>query len=148
MPGEQRVIYDHHAVPDAAIVPDVSADHEEIPITENCRASFAGAAMDGAMLTNHVGISDLNSAPGLRLEAEVLRRASNDRAVPDKIARAHPHRPLNHHVRLDDAFVSQNDLRTDKRKGTDLDLGAEPGFFIHDGGGMNFHSTPASLKLK
>src|ERR1700682_5749124 len=56
MPGEQTVIYDDNAVSDPAIVPEVSADHEEIPVAENCRASFRGAAMNGAMLTNHVGI--------------------------------------------------------------------------------------------
>ena len=93
MPGEQTVIHDDHAVPNLAIVPDVSADHEEIPIAENRGASFRGAAMDGAMLANHVGIADLNSAFDLRLKAEVLRRTSDDRAVPDKIIRR-PSAPL------------------------------------------------------
>jgi hypothetical protein len=148
MSGEQAVIYDDHAIPDPAIVPDVSADHEEIPIAENCRASFRRAAMDGAMLTNHVGIADLNSTFGLRLEGEILRCTSDDRAVSDEITGAHLYLSLNHHVRLDYALVPDNRLRPDNRKWADLDLGAELGPLVYDCCGVNSHSTPASLKLK
>ena len=78
MAAKQGIIRDHHAVPDPAIVPDVNADHYEIPIAENCRATFRRATMDGAMFPNHVGSANFYSALSLRLKTQILRRGPDD----------------------------------------------------------------------
>ena len=104
--------------------------------------------MNGAMFPNYIGIADLNPTFGLRLEGKVLWRSSNDRAMSNEVVGAHLDRSLDHHVRSDHALVSDNRLRPDNRKWTDLDLGAKLGLLVNDGGRMNFHNTPASLKLK
>ena len=68
--------------------------------------------------------------------------------MPDEITGAHLHRSLNHDVRLNYAPVPDNRLRPDYRKGADLDFDADLSSLVYDCRLVNFHSTPASLKLK
>jgi hypothetical protein len=133
MPGEQRIIHNDHAVTNPAVVPDVNAGHEEIAIAKNCRASFRGAAMDGAMLTNHVGIANRNSALGLRLEIEILRCTSDDRAVPDEITA--PIRTAPRSPRVIGSHLSPITASLNNRKGP-ISTSANLGLLVDDGGGV------------
>ena len=148
VPRQQSIVYDHHTVPDLAIMRDVNAHHKKIAVAKNSGVSFLRPAMNGAMLANDVGVADLDAAFCLRLKSEILGHAANNRTVTDQVAGAHPDRSLDHHVRLNYALLPDYRVGSDNRKWTDLDLRTKLGVLVYDGGGMNLHSTPASLKLK
>jgi len=124
------------------------ANHKKILVADLCHTSFRRAAVDGAILPNHVGIANLNSAFCLHLKTQVLRRSTDDRTVPDKIAGAYSHRPFDDYVRLDDALLANNNFRPNYCVWPDLYIRAELRPLVDNCGLVNFHSTPASLKLK
>ena len=146
--GKQAIVRNDHSISQRTIMAEVRADHEKIPIAEDGRAPLSAAAMDRAVLANHIAIPKFECAFRCRIKGQILRRRSEDRAVADKIPRAHLHRPFNDDVRLDDAFFSDNRSRADDRIGADLHFSAELRGCINNCRWVNLHRTPASLKLK
>src|SRR2546423_14854750 len=104
--------------------------------------------MNRDVLTNDVSVADLDPAPRVGVEARILRKTADDRAVPDKITHPEPDRAFDDGVRLH------------HRARTDFHLIADAGISAHfhrlgqsrtgtnERGRMNVHSRPGSLKLK
>jgi hypothetical protein len=68
--------------------------------------------------------------------------------MSDKIARSDRDISLHNNVRLHDCPITDHRLRPDHREWADLDIGADSRALIDNRRRMNFHRTPASLKLK
>ena len=148
MSRQQSVVRDHDAVSQFAIVAEVCPDHEEIAVAEDGRAPLNAAAMDRAVLANHIAIPKFNRAFRCRIKAQILRSGSDHCAVADEISGANFHRSFDDDVRLNDALFSDNGARGDNRARTDLHLSADLGARLDNRRRMNLHRTPASLKLK
>ena len=104
--------------------------------------------MNRAVFANDVVISDANAAVRFKIEGKILRGRADDCAMADKIASAHYDRSFDYHVRLDDAFFADDSSGPDDCVRPDLDIRAELRLLVDNRGFVNFHSTPASLKLK
>jgi hypothetical protein len=104
--------------------------------------------MDRAMLADHIAVADFDATFNFRFEAEVLRPRSEDGAVADEVSGAHVHRSFNDDVRLDDAVFPDDSARADYGIGADLHIATELRAGVDNRCWVNFHSTPASLKLK
>lgn len=146
--SEQGVVRDDYVITDAAIVPNVGTGHEEILAPERCRTSVCRAAMNRAMLANHIPASDLDTAPRLRIKSEILRKAADHRSVADRISCANPDPPFDHGVRLNDRARSHHHVRSDDRERANFYVVGEHRALVDRSCGVNLHSAPASLKLK
>jgi hypothetical protein len=77
------------------------------------------------MLSDDIVIADLNPAPRLRLESDILGRSADDRAVTDGILLSNRHGAFDHDVRLDDGFVPDDGFRSNESERSNLDSDAE-----------------------
>jgi hypothetical protein len=89
------------------------AGHEEIPVAQESRAAFRTAAMDGAILANDIAPPDLDCTLRSRIETQILRDRPEYRTMANEIFRADADVAFNHDVRLNNAFLSQNDAGSD-----------------------------------
>src|SRR5947208_2444921 len=125
MAAEQAVVRHHNAITQDAIVPKMVSRHEKITVADRRPASLRAAAMDGAVFTNCIVVSNFDRALNLWIETQVLRCRANNGAVTNKITGPHLDRAFNYSVRLDLAFVADHGPGPDHAEGTDLDVRAE-----------------------
>jgi hypothetical protein len=104
--------------------------------------------MNRAILANHVAHADLDRALRLWVEAQILRGRSDDHPVSDKISGAHLHRSFDHDMCLELALLTDHGASPDYGVRADFNIRAQLRRRIDDRSRMNFHRTPASLKLK
>src|SRR5437762_10113482 len=104
--------------------------------------------MNRDVLANHIARANLDSASRLRFETQILRPTADDRAVTDHVARTNSHRTVNYRVGLHDRAPAKGHFAANTGIRSDLNLITELRPRIDDRGRMNFHSMPASLKLK
>ncbi len=146
--AEKTVVRDDHLVAEGAIMPEMRAGHEEIVVADAGRGTRGRAPMNGHMLANDIAVADFDRAASPGLETEILRRATDERTVSNLVIRPQANHAFDHGVRLDDSARSDFHFTADARKRPDLDVIAEACAGIDQGGGMDLHSTPVSLKLK
>ncbi len=77
-----------------------------------------------------------------------MRRAAENCAVPDQVGRADRDTGFNDNVRFNGRSFADDDIRSDHGVRSDRDISPDLRRWIDNRGWMNFHSTPASLKLK
>lgn len=148
MSAEKAIIRDDDAVSDCAVMADVRSDHEEIVVADDGCAPRNCAAMDRAIFAENVPFADSDAATHDWIEIQVLRRRSDDGAVPDQVLRSDLHFAFEHNVRLQRAAGGDCHSRADDRVGADGNILRDSRRRIDDRCRMNLQSTPASLKLK
>ena len=94
--------------------------------------------MNGDVLADDIAAADFDSAARPGPETQILRRAADDRAVPDEIIRPKPDRPFDDGVRLHDRSGPDLDFIADAGVGADLDPSRQPGRRTHDRGRNEF----------
>src|SRR6266446_8096624 len=104
--------------------------------------------MNRDVLTNDVSVADLDPAARVGVEAQILRKTADDRAVPDKITRAEPDRAFDHGLRLHHRAGADFHLIADAGIGAHFHLLGQSRTGTNERGRMNVHSRPVSLKLK
>src|SRR4051794_23915293 len=146
--AEEAIVRDNDAVADAAVVSDMRTRHQETVVANDGRAPFRCPAMDRAMLANHVAISDLNATARAGLEAKILRRSADHRAMANEITGAQTHRAFQDHVRLDNRSIADDNLTANDSVSSYFNLAPDLDRAVDQRRGVNLQSTPASLKLK
>ena len=124
------------------------ADHQKVFVADLGRTSFGAAAMDGAMLPNHIVVPDLDLCFSFRRKRQILRCRADNGAMSDKVTGPDRNAAFDHDVRLNDRIFAEHCLRTNYRVRSDLDIVSNLRTGIDDCGRMDFQRTPASLKLK
>src|SRR5262249_8434516 len=135
-------------VSDLAIVSNVGAGHEEIFVADFCDAAISAAAMNRGMLTNHVLVTDFDARFSVWRIRQVLRRRPDNRSVVDRVVRADCDVSFDHNMRRDYRSGTDHNVRANHSIGANYNIRSDVRAWIDDCSRMNFHSTPASLKLK
>ena len=148
MTAEETIVGDDDVVPNFAVVTDVRPGHEKIVVADFGDAALGAAAVDGAMLANHIFVSNRDVGLAFRRKGKVLRRAAENCAVPDQVGRADRDTGFNDNVRFNGRSFADDDIPADHGVRSDRDVSPDLRRWIDDRRWMNFHSTPASLKLK
>src|SRR5438105_7962181 len=104
--------------------------------------------MNRAVFANHVLVSDVDLRFSFGRKRKVLRRRADDCAVSDEIAGAYYDLSFKNRVRLNNRSISDSYLRANHCEGTDFHVLGDLRVWIDNCRRMDFHSTPASLKLK
>lgn len=147
MAGKQHIICDDHLVPDLHIVAEMGAGHEEIVIAHRSHAPFGSPAMDGAIFPDGVVVADGDLAFDPGIISAILGSRADDCAVADGVIFPESHRPVQHCVGLNDATRAYDCRAIDADIGANLDIVRYFRLWVDDGGGVDFHKMPASLKL-
>jgi len=72
-------------IADLAVVADMRADHQKVFVADSGHTSFGAAAMDGAMLPNHIVVSDRDLCFSFRRKRQILRCRADNSAMSDKV---------------------------------------------------------------
>ena len=96
--GQQTIVGDDDVGPDFAIVADVSPRHQEIFVADLGDTALRAAAMDRAVFTNHVVVSDLDFRVSFQRERKILRRRADNRSMSDEVVGADRDISLNDNV--------------------------------------------------
>jgi hypothetical protein len=136
MARQHGAVAHHDAVAEHAVVRDVDIGQERVIVTHAGEVAVIGRGMDGDILAEDIAVA--NAHPGVAaLELEILRFGSDARE------REYLAPPAEHRVALDRAVVvdaraiPEAHARTNKGKRADLDIGAELGTRLNDGGGID-----------
>src|SRR5271170_904112 len=101
MTAETRTIYQGDIISQAAIMANVSADHQVAIRTDNSVA--IGSAVYCDMFTEYVGVADDKAAVPF-MKFSILRCAAEDNKTVQCVFLAHLQRPHEFNVRMQDAF--------------------------------------------
>ena len=111
--GEQNIVGNDHIVSDIAIVTDVHADHEKIFIT-NCCCAVLPSCRDGwcSIRESHCHCRFRPGFASFR-KTHILRRATDNRAMPDSIVSPDHNLTFDDDVRADARVLPNRDLIPD-----------------------------------
>src|SRR5438874_7141548 len=109
-------------------MPNVRADHEEIVVADPGHAVVSRSAMDRAILTDHVVVADLNTAPCVRVKSEILRRRSDHSSVTDHVARSNCDASFENDMRLNATAISEPNIAADHAVWADFQIAAKRRF--------------------
>ena len=108
-----------------AVVSDVRIGHQKISISNPRDTIFlVSTPVDGHSLAEQVVITDFN-ASWSALVAEVLGFAPDDCTREEAVSFADCGMADNHHITVQDASSTQNDVGTNDTEGTDFDVAAQ-----------------------
>src|SRR4051812_12706679 len=99
MSGKQTTVRDHNIVSDEAIMANVRSAHQKILVANSCGAAVGTAAVDRAVLTDNIVVSDFDFRLSFQRKRNILRWHTDDRAVPDEISAADRNFSFDHDVR-------------------------------------------------
>src|SRR5205807_10566162 len=85
MAAEETIVRDNDVVCNFAVVSDVRPGHKKIFVADFGDAALGAAAVDSAMLANHIVVSNRNGGLAFRRKGKVLRRAADNCTVPDQV---------------------------------------------------------------
>ena len=137
MPGDHDIIGEDVVVADFDIVGEVNYGHEEISIPEDGVPSRLSAAVNGDVFAESIPVADGNTGFGFRIEAEILRKTSDDRTVFDDVVFAHDDTAADFGQGSDAATGAEDDVVLNDRKGTDFDVLGQNGTVCDEGLGMD-----------
>lgn len=123
------------------VMTQVTADHKEVVGSEAGSAVGFAAAMDGDMLPNDGAGSDLNTALGGGIEAEVLGRCADDGSATDDAVGSEGHLADDLGMGFDAAAFRDDGGSIDDDERADFSGGMNLSFGVNDGSGMEHEAV-------
>src|SRR6266436_7552775 len=108
--AQQTIVCDDDVVSNFAVVADVCAGHEKILVAHFGHAALGAAAMNCAVLANHVFVSNCDIRFSSRRERKILWRSADNSAVSNEVAHADCNVRINYSVRLDCRSFADHDV--------------------------------------
>src|SRR5690242_1821140 len=144
VPGQCRIVGEHHAVADLAVVRDVHVGQQPVVVTDaGDTATLAGAAVDRDELADQVAIAD-HQFGALAGKLLVLRGTTDRGELADPVVAADPGGTLDYHVRADHGALADLHVRTDHAVGANGDVRADDRARIDLRGGVDHLSDLAA----
>ena len=139
MPPQQRPIRKNHLVSQSAVMPNVTAGHQEILRPHYCLRAGRARTMDGHVFAKHISVTNLHSRRRTTV-FQILRRFSNHTPCKEAIARANHRLAGNINMRPDHTPRPKADAFINYCVRSNLDARIELRFRVNDCGGMNHDS--------
>jgi hypothetical protein len=146
--AKQGIISDDNAVAELSVMRQVRSGHEKIVVANSRRAPLRSAAMDRGKLANDVVITNPDLALHFTSEGKVLGFRTNDCVIADQVVATKPHGAREHRIGLNNAASANSPTALDAGMWPDFHIVGQLHLVADDCCRMNFHRTPASLKLK
>src|SRR6516162_622122 len=149
VPSEQNVVSQNDVVCNSGVMAEVDSHHQQIVRTDYGIRAFLCAPMDRAIFTNHVAVPDLHSRSGFGIEAQILRKCSDDYAVTESIVFPYSNRTRDHGMALNLRARTDSNWTFNQCVRTNAHIGIEFRLWIDNGSGMDhpeyFSRQPAAL---
>lgn len=134
--AEGAVVGEDDVVTDLAVVGDVGVAEEEVIGADAGGDGLVGAAVDGAVFAEDVAVTD-DEVGWFAEVLEVLGFSAYGGEGEELVVRADLRGAGEDDVGVEDAAVTELDVRADDAPRADLDIGAQRGFGRDDRGGMD-----------